>query len=187
VNLDYIKDKLAHFDAKDFLLKANFYYALGAGLFLCFSIARIISLSHSIYVLKVHDVVSHTSKVKQESMEDFFVNNTLFGSYNEGTLSATANKSPEALGLTLVGIMFSANHKLSNAILQNADGKEYIVYEGEKVDDDIIVEKIEQDMVSLRYNGALERLTLPKDPLHFLSLEDFIAESSDNDDEEAAE
>lgn len=93
----------------------------------------------------------------------------LFGSYIPLDLGSGKIKQ-SVLEAEVVGILFSDEASQTKAILRWRDGKEKSYSIGDTLQEGAIVKKILANEIVVLHHGALESLSLPKNPLRFRDL-----------------
>lgn len=101
-----------------------------------------------------------------------------FGDFVPKNITDAAVKQ-SMLNLTVVGIMFSTNEKVSQVIIRAAGGNEKIYKVGDTLPGDVVIKRITTDGVLINRHGALESLSLSKDILTFEPLAKPMKDSSD--------
>jgi general secretion pathway protein C len=89
----------------------------------------------------------------------------LFGDYVPDI--ATADIKQSTLDVRVVGIMYSLKKESAQVLLQEAGGEERTYIMGDTLKGGAVIKRIEKTGVIVLYKGALERLKLPKNELHF--------------------
>lgn len=87
----------------------------------------------------------------------------LFGNYLQGG----GDIKESDLDVELVGILYDSKQINSQVIIRSANGIEKTYNIGDALPGGAIIKQINQQGVVVLYNGALERLHLPKLELHF--------------------
>ncbi|MFY7697320.1 MAG: type II secretion system protein N [Legionella sp.] len=94
------------------------------------------------------------------------VNLDFFGEY----LIETENEKkvvPSTLNLDVVGVMFADDEQSSQVIIRTANGQEKIFRAGDSLSNDAVIKRITQEGLLILHNGAIERVSLPKNELIF--------------------
>lgn len=93
----------------------------------------------------------------------------LFGHYIPVDLSVRKIKQ-SVLDVQVVGILFSNEASQNKVILRWRDGQENTYSVGDTLLDGVVVKKILANEIVVLHQGALESLSLPKNPLNFQGL-----------------
>lgn len=94
------------------------------------------------------------------------LNLALFGDYVPDHLDA-AGVRQSMLNLKVVGVLFDEIEKDSQVLLQKPDGQEQFFRIGDTLSDGAVIKRITTEGVLVLHAGELERLSLPKEDLHF--------------------
>lgn len=108
-----------------------------------------------------HRPTSHKQSGLQKTL-----NLPIFGDYVPKAL-VDVDVKPSGLDLLLVGIVFSANHQESQAIISVPGGPTQNFSVGDSVPGGAKIKQITPDGVLLEHAGELESLSLPKNELTF--------------------
>lgn len=117
----------------------------------------------------LQSVATSSTVVSQQSQEDPAIQKSLgvplFGRYAEVDVSQELHQS--MLDLQLIGIMYSAQAKQSQALIRTASGEEQGYGVGDELPGGAVIKQIELDHVLIVYQGEVEVLNLPKTNLQF--------------------
>jgi general secretion pathway protein C len=126
------------------------------GLFSYFSEARNASYSSESVKLEPPPKVDYKSII-----ESSLFGQDLSDNINVGNIKRTL------LNIKLVGVMLATPEKYSQAIIQLANGKQKVVYEGSVIPSVGKIKKIYAESVIIERDGQIERLTMGKHRLNF--------------------
>ena len=90
----------------------------------------------------------------------------LFGEYLPPNMDESSIKQT-MLNVKLVGIMYADKIENSQVIIRSAGGEDKNYHLGDKIPGGAIIKRILADGILLEYQGALERLSFPKNELKF--------------------
>ena len=91
---------------------------------------------------------------------------SLFGDYVPVHLTDAEIKQ-STLDLEVVGVMFSDNKDESQVVIRVDEGEEKYFFVGDELPGGAVIKRITKTGVLVLHNGALERLSLPKNELIF--------------------
>lgn len=137
----------------------------------CLLFSLLIFFELSRFFLRDHFSLAELDKAppvvnSPQSSQNNTVHASLFGEYLSPDLNESDIKQ-SMLNVELVGIMFNAKINESQVIIRSAGGEERGYRAGDKIPGGALIKRILTDGVLLEYQGALERLNLPKQELRF--------------------
>lgn len=108
------------------------------------------------------------NKPAQIEAQSLLFNSALFGTYLPNNLS-DADIKQSMLDVEVVGIMYSSKENESQVILKAGGGEEQYYLVGDKLPGGAVIKRITEKTVVVLHNGALEKLSLPKNELIFIA------------------
>lgn len=92
---------------------------------------------------------------------------SLFGTYMPAVSEVTIQQS--SLDLEVVGILYSTDEKNSQVIIRSAQGQEALYAIHDTLAGGVVIKQINPRGIVILHHGALEALSIKKDPLNFES------------------
>lgn len=112
------------------------------------------------------NIIKLNSQNKDNKIVTSNASHVIFGDYVPKNLDA-ASVRPSTLNFVVVGVLLAGNEKESQVILQKPSGEEFFFNVGDTLPGGGVIKRITSKGVLVFREGALERLSLPSEELHF--------------------